>query len=176
MASESSREEEEEVCAICREPMVGEGAVALDPCGHRLHGRCAVAWFRSPGSLGQCPLCRATPDVEFIPNRSLAERGTMVRNAARRKDAPPRLRRLVAALRDAEQRERDAASALAAAKRDETYRAAMKKVREISRRRWRLRALVRRMVALYDDASPGVAPPRRSRTTSPTRGVSFGAA
>ena len=151
-----------EVCAVCREPMEGEGVVTLDPCGHRLHADCAVRWFRMPSAAGACPICRDASELEDVPFLSLRERLTLVRRAARRRDAPAPLRRMVARLRATEQGERDAARALREALGEEAVRAVTRRIAALRRRRWSSYRQVRRQrrtVALYDHPSLPVVGP-----------------
>ena len=53
----ASHEADNDACAICLDPMAGEG-VFKGPCGHTFHVQCAEASF-VVGRKRNCPLCRA---------------------------------------------------------------------------------------------------------------------
>ena len=53
----ASQEADNDACAICLDPMAGEG-VFKGPCGHTFHVQCAEASF-VVGRKRNCPLCRA---------------------------------------------------------------------------------------------------------------------
>lgn len=57
--------ENEVVCAICKEEVLGEEVVKQLPCLHYYHGECIVPWLRMRNT---CPVCRhelPTDDAEY---------------------------------------------------------------------------------------------------------------
>ena len=92
---------------------IDERQVTTLECGHTFHAECAIRWFRSDHSHGRCPMCRVGQRSELnVSVQSLKERISMVRAAARKKNAPATLKRVVQRLRDAETQEKEASAAL----------------------------------------------------------------
>ena len=123
-------------------------------CGHTFHAECAIRWFRSDHSHGRCPMCRVGQRSELnVSVQSLKERISMVRAAARKKNAPAALKRIVQRLRDAESQEKEATAALRDANREQTVKAMRKRLDGLRRKRWnawrRLHAQ-KKKVGLFD--------------------------
>jgi len=85
-----------EECTICLQDLNNKPHTCLS-CKHPFHTECIIQWFRS-GSP-RCPLCNDTSTQ--IP-RGLGERYKLVRAYARRKNAPPLLKKYVGKLRKTE--------------------------------------------------------------------------
>ena len=87
-------------CAICQEeaePGAAEPTKVQLSCGHVFHAHCVCAWFRE---RPECPLCRDSPVLAPVDARARAQ---FVRRFARSRAAPPRLRRIAAALKAREE-------------------------------------------------------------------------
>uniref|UniRef100_A0A7C8YYJ3 RING-type E3 ubiquitin transferase n=1 Tax=Opuntia streptacantha TaxID=393608 RepID=A0A7C8YYJ3_OPUST len=57
--------EENDVCAICKDDILGQGTVRQLPCLHYYHGDCILPWLKMHNT---CPLCRhelPTDDLEY---------------------------------------------------------------------------------------------------------------
>ena len=98
-------------CPICQEdlPERAENDAELPAChtlecGHRYHTGCIVPWFRS--GQNTCPMCRGEPRVKFGYLDTMT-RCSMLRRMARRKNAPDRLKRKVAKIRQKEEEARE---------------------------------------------------------------------
>lgn len=48
-----------EPCTVCLEDLRAGQRVRTFPCFHRLHDRCSAKYFRTPGILPLCPVCRS---------------------------------------------------------------------------------------------------------------------
>lgn len=99
-------------CSICLQSMSDDGVSpcthTLEECGHTFHASCIVRWFRQPDA-SQCPLCRGSSDASFDMFENpwrLRTRASSLRMYARRRDAPFELKRIVARLRAAEERQK----------------------------------------------------------------------
>ena len=80
------------MCSICQDDEV-ECAHALEPCGHTFHANCIIDWFRRGHST--CPECRDDPGEAPIDGLTIRARAQYLQQVARRKDAPPDLKRVV---------------------------------------------------------------------------------
>lgn len=103
-------------CTICLEE-VTDDAHELE-CGHKFHASCLIPWLRQGGM--SCPSCRTDLTTECpYPYLAVRARASYLRSTiARRSTAPVALRNLVKRVKNAEQREREARSALRAFKQD----------------------------------------------------------
>lgn len=48
-------------CSICLSNIKENDETLKLECGHVFHEKCAIHWFRSPHSSGNCPLCQHNP-------------------------------------------------------------------------------------------------------------------
>ena len=92
-------------CPICLEP-VESNACSLE-CSHSFHAQCLVNWLRR-GNLS-CPSCRT--DLEDRTQQSLGfmntrARAAYMRHVARRKNAPPELKRMVLSIQKTKEKVR----------------------------------------------------------------------
>lgn len=49
------------VCTICLTPINENDTTLTLECNHEFHQKCAINWFRTPQSSGNCPLCLHNP-------------------------------------------------------------------------------------------------------------------
>lgn len=82
-------------CSICLEPMEDNDASTTTlECQHTFHSSCLIPWFRRTGA---CPLCREAADQDERKTfRSMEAMFKLKKSLSRRKDAPKRLKQLVA--------------------------------------------------------------------------------
>ena len=50
-----------DICSICLNNIKDNDETLKLECGHTFHKKCAIHWFRSPHSSGNCPLCQHNP-------------------------------------------------------------------------------------------------------------------
>ena len=99
-------------CAVCLEEVAAGTSHSMDGCGHTFHATCIIHWMQR-GHLS-CPTCRQDlrrlEPGDALGPLTVRERAKYLRTTvARRRCAPPELKRMVAAIRRAEQRAREAA-------------------------------------------------------------------
>ena len=96
-------------CCICLQACSSSSSSTHTlECGHVFHTDCIIAWFRTRGNAGTCPMCRAPP-TEILTYPDAYARCSMLRRRARAAGAPAMLKRAVARIQKAEQKEKDAA-------------------------------------------------------------------
>ena len=78
----------DDCCSICAGTT--EGQLTTLDCGHVMHVRCVLEWFRYHHDT--CPNCRATESRERWTRKTPRERVSVIR---RRKNLSPDMRRLV---------------------------------------------------------------------------------
>ena len=111
-------EDSEEKCMICLENLSNEQQYSLPECSHTFHQNCIMHWFR--GGSHKCPLCNnlGVNDTTNSPNitgsstrwgwwRGGKFKYKMLRQYARRKDAPVLLKKEIAKLKKLEERQRE---------------------------------------------------------------------
>lgn len=135
-------------CVICSESMCETGCTL--ECGHTFHAMCIVRWFRQEQS---CPLCRASHTTRFTVS-DVQSRAKLLRLRARRKDAPPELRRLVAKWKLQEMKVDLLRKAVRALRRSNAAVLREEKALLNRLRKWRQTTrMAQRMVGLYADDS-----------------------
>lgn len=101
----TTREEAQNTCVICLEPMTDSNSVKLEGCTHKFHSTCAIKWFRMGNT--SCPLCKYQPSAQRIGWHRRKARVSINKRFARRKDAPAALKRLVTRLANAHTRRKN---------------------------------------------------------------------
>ena len=95
-------------CCICLQACSSSSSSTHTlECGHVFHTDCIVAWFRTRGNAGTCPMCRADPS-QVLTFPDAYARCSMLRRKARSSSAPAELKRAVARIQRAEQKEKEA--------------------------------------------------------------------
>ena len=85
---------DDSMCSICLTNIEDQPNYTLPECNHSFHISCIIPWFRNHNQ--SCPCCRSLGNGEIIYNRlDVGERYKMIRNIARRKNAPNHLKKLV---------------------------------------------------------------------------------
>ena len=146
----------EAVCPICCDDGEDDALHTLE-CGHVFHTNCILQWFRQGAPT--CPLCRATDDdtARLSPLDTMA-RCALLRQRARRKDAPGCLKRLVQRLRVAEEDLRNAGKDLRAFETEHRSVIRGRNKRLVGKwRKWRRVRQLKRQVGVY--THPDVALP-----------------
>ena len=93
-------------CSICLEDLDDDQITTLS-CGHSFHVLCIIRWFRNP-TRSSCPLCRDDGNADQWTFCDRDARIRLLRSFARRRDANPRLKKVVSKLRVSETRTREA--------------------------------------------------------------------
>ncbi|KAL2896021.1 E3 ubiquitin-protein ligase RING1 [Bienertia sinuspersici] len=86
LPSHESSEENEVVCAICKDGISEEVVVKQLPCLHYYHGECIIPWLRMRNT---CPVCRhelPTDDAEYEYRKRQREREEMLLNIVAHED------------------------------------------------------------------------------------------
>lgn len=94
-----NKDSDDNSCSICFMTMdIDNNVCTLNDCQHRFHTNCIVGWFRNGNS--SCPCCRDDP----LPLDSLQKYGRckFLCKYAKRKEAPPELKKLVERLKKKE--------------------------------------------------------------------------
>ena len=157
-------------CVICQDGISEVTPIHTLECLHTFHAKCVVGWFRSPNSNGACPLCRDGDTREDFANevqiswenwREEQQRETTrvahLRRKARGKNAPARLKRLVANVQAAEETQRVRVREVREFLQGEEWRnasATCNKRNRLKRLRWSAAHRVqlrKRRLAEYDD-------------------------
>ena len=153
----------EAVCPICCDDAAEEEALHTLECGHAFHTACILQWFRQGAPT--CPLCRDTDDDHHLTPLDTMARCTLLRQRARRKDAPTCLKRLVRRLRDAEEDLRAAGKELRVFETEHRSVIRDRRKRLVGKwRKWRRVRQLKRQVGVY--THPDVSMPlvtRRNR-------------
>jgi len=147
-------EESEDKCMICLENLSGEQQYSLPECAHTFHQNCIMHWFRS-GSH-KCPLCNnlgvndtSSPSIAGGASRWGWWRGgkhkyNMLRQYARRKDAPLLLKKEIVKLKKLEERQRELRSEIKEFKNKVgKFKDLHKEWGKYRRKRWRMEGRVR---------------------------------
>jgi hypothetical protein len=84
-------------CCICLQSLSNNtDTYTIPECNHTFHTNCIIPWFRT--SNPNCPYCRSTMDNEprgFFDPYTREGRYKMIRNIARKKNAPVHLKKMV---------------------------------------------------------------------------------
>ena len=127
-------------CCICLQPCAApEDTHALE-CGHRFHTGCIISWFRTRGSAGSCPVCRADPSRALTYPDAYA-RCSMLRRQARSSTAPESLKKAVARIQKAEKKEKEVARELREFSTADTRRI-LQTHRRLQNKKWAARRAV----------------------------------
>ena len=102
-------EEDTDKCIICLENLSNEPEYCLPECSHKFHQNCIMHWFR--GGNCKCPLCNNLG----VNDKTSANHGAswgwwrggkykykIIRQYARKKDAPAKLKKQIAKLKKME--------------------------------------------------------------------------
>lgn len=91
-------------CTICLNA-IGASNKYTSECGHIFHVNCIMNWYRTGHDT--CPNCRSD---EYVSLRfaDAMDRASCLRRQARKRKAPPRLKKAVLRLRKKEKKKRDA--------------------------------------------------------------------
>ena len=80
-------------CTICLQPIENDGQHNyMLGCNHRFHTECIVNWFRTGHST--CPICR-NEEYRYVSFMDAEHRAKYYRRSAKKKDAPPALKKAV---------------------------------------------------------------------------------
>lgn len=138
-------------CSICIDE-IADGSGHELACGHVFHPACLITWLCRGNP--SCPTCRHDLKEHVDSMTVLARAAYLRKTVARRRTAPAELLRLVAKVRDAEQRERDVAA------ESRVYRSAHKEVLQrassLRVKRWTARRRTRnavRVLGVFNSAA-----------------------
>ena len=124
-----------DVCAICQEE-ARDSCLTIE-CGHTYHAACISTWFRRGNTT--CPSCRSEPPT--LPIMDAFTRASLLRKKYKRSTCPE-LKRLVEALRRAENKYSEKIRAYTIIKRE--HRETIQIVEKARRSRWLAARAVRR--------------------------------
>ena len=88
------------VCAICLDQLDNKQTFTL-PCGHTFHTECQINWFLNGQKT--CPTCRSFKTLGDLPLSKYSNNTTafqIMSYRARRKDAPPELKKIYKKYKD----------------------------------------------------------------------------
>lgn len=117
-------------------------------CQHTFHTKCLMSWFRSQNE--GCPLCRDGAHVR-LSHMTAETRVRMLRRCARRKNADPKLKKLVMRLRTLEEKHKSAISAYASFRRN--HRHVLMQLKLMDRKKWMIWKKIRaetRALAMFN--------------------------
>ena len=104
LVEETTTSDTEEICVICRENLNTEQVFKLPECGHTFHTTCIISWFRR--NHNKCPCCNHTGDEtdEYgdVIRPIYGEKVKILKEYARRKDAPKLLKQIVNKIKEYE--------------------------------------------------------------------------
>ena len=130
-------------CSICWE-VITQQKHQLEGCDHQYHVNCIMNWFRS-SETGECPMCRGGPPHRmcFLERE---QRANIIKQMARRKNAPPLLKRTYQQYKDCCSQEAEASKELNQYVKKTHIRQILNKRRRLSSKRWQARRSKRRML------------------------------
>jgi len=108
----STPEEDTDKCIICLENLSAEPEYCLPECSHKFHQNCIMHWFR--GGNCKCPLCNNLGVNDKVTDnqsnwgwwRGGKYRYKMIRQYARKKEAPKKLKKEIVKLKKLEEKQR----------------------------------------------------------------------
>ena len=96
----------ENLCSICLENINNEQNYTLPECNHCFHTNCIIHWFRLGNT--NCPYCNNDGiNAMLFKEKYSQERYKLLRQAARKKNAPQQLKNIVINLRKLENQYKD---------------------------------------------------------------------
>jgi hypothetical protein len=99
---------DDDVCSICLDNLNKEQIYKLPECGHKYHTNCIMHWVRAGHC--KCPYCGnngSNNEERWCQLSFNKDQYIMLRQFARRKDAPILLKKQVEQLRKLEQKQKD---------------------------------------------------------------------
>tara|TARA_B110000967_G_C18773626_1_gene504384 strand:+ start:71 stop:586 length:516 start_codon:yes stop_codon:yes gene_type:complete len=145
-------DEDIDKCIICLENLSTEQEYCLPECGHKFHQNCIMHWFR--GGNCKCPLCNNLgvnqPDEvsDEVPGdwfRGGKYRYQMIRQYARKKDAPVKLKKEITNLKKLEDKQRVLRGEIQNFKnKTGVWKDLSKEFNQLRLKRWRLDSGIRR--------------------------------
>ncbi len=143
-----------DICIICLETLTNETQYSLPECGHKFHQNCIMHWFR--GGNCKCPLCNnlGVNDPVSANNSSHRSWGwwaggkhkyKMIRQYARKKGAPAKLKKEIMKLKKMEEKKRILVKEIKEFKtKSGVWKDLYTEWRKLRRDRWRLDNRIRR--------------------------------
>jgi len=139
--SKETKETKDASCPICRGALTG-AFHKLPECNHEFHTECVMQWFRSGHE--SCPLCRGrgvngqSATRDYYRWDASSDRLGMMRRMARKRNAPPVLRRAWNKLRDLERENREINREYGKVQKRLRRIPTYKRFQQLRRRRWKM--------------------------------------
>jgi hypothetical protein len=145
-------EDNNDKCIICLEHLSAEPVYCLPECSHKFHQNCIMHWFR--GGNCKCPLCNNL-GINDKPNdtqnssswgwwRGGKYKYKMIRQYARKKDAPAKLKKEVSKLKKLEEKKRTISKKIKEFKKKSgVWKDLSKEWNKLRRDRWRVNGSIR---------------------------------
>jgi len=139
-------DEDIDKCIICLENLSTEQEYCLPECGHKFHQNCIMHWFR--GGNCKCPLCNnlGVNQPDEVPSgsrwgwwRGGKYRYQMIRQYARKKESPVKLKKEINNLKKLEDKQRVLRGEIKNFKnKTGVWKDLNKEFNKLRRKRWRL--------------------------------------
>lgn len=142
-------------CTICLCATDNDDSHVLE-CNHSFHVQCILQWYRSGHS--SCPNCRST-EFQHLGFSNAKQRASILRQRARRKDAPEFLKKAVQKVKRCQDRTRKKCKSVRAFRKK--HRATLQRADALDKQYWRAQQVEKN--ALYQlgcmDVTGVVVPP-----------------
>lgn len=146
----------EAICVICRDNLNTDSVFKLPECNHSFHTSCIISWFRR--NHNTCPCCNHTGDetdeygdvIRYRPIHS--EKVKLLRQFARRNDAPKLLKQIVNKIKEYELKHKLLSAEFKILQnKSGKYNDIIKKIRQHRAKMWRCSTVIRQQQRLLTD-------------------------